>query len=190
MSPSRRRYLVDPSPENRNRTVLVLDETGGMGRMAALALARAGAAVVAVGRDRTRGEALVSEVSAQGGRAEFIAADLSSMAAVQTAAATLTAGKRPVDAVLCNAAIPDWRPSSRGRTDEGLNRIFATSFLSHDLFVRLVLPDLEAREGASSSWPGRSASIVARLGSTISGMSARARSVPLMPAPRSPASVS
>jgi NAD(P)-dependent dehydrogenase (short-subunit alcohol dehydrogenase family) len=48
-----------------------------MGRATALLFAREGAAVLASGRDRERGRALVEEIRAGGGRAEFVPGDVS-----------------------------------------------------------------------------------------------------------------
>jgi NAD(P)-dependent dehydrogenase (short-subunit alcohol dehydrogenase family) len=59
------------------QTVLVTGATSGIGRAAAIQLAREDAEVVVHGRDATRGEQVVAEISRAGGKAHFIAADLS-----------------------------------------------------------------------------------------------------------------
>ena len=50
--------------------------TAGIGRAIAVEFAREGAAVVVTGRDATRGAAVVAEITAAGGAAEFVAADI------------------------------------------------------------------------------------------------------------------
>jgi NAD(P)-dependent dehydrogenase (short-subunit alcohol dehydrogenase family) len=65
------------------RTALVTGSTSGIGRAAALALARDGFAVIVHGRDAERGASVVEEITAAGGRARFMGADLSDAADVQ-----------------------------------------------------------------------------------------------------------
>jgi len=58
-------------------TAVVTGATSGLGAVSAVALARAGAeTVVLVGRDRERGEQVVAQIEAAGGRAELELADL------------------------------------------------------------------------------------------------------------------
>jgi short-subunit dehydrogenase len=57
--------------------------TSGLGKAVALGLARDGMRVIVVGRDATRGAAVVEEIEDGGGQASFIAADLSDPAEIQ-----------------------------------------------------------------------------------------------------------
>ena len=61
----------------QGKAAIVTGATSGMGRATALLFAREGAAVVASGRDLARGRALVDEIRAGGGRAEFVPGDVS-----------------------------------------------------------------------------------------------------------------
>ncbi|MEX3768693.1 SDR family NAD(P)-dependent oxidoreductase, partial [Mycolicibacterium fortuitum] len=60
----------------QGRTALVTGSTGGLGVAIAKALAEQGALVVVSGRNKERGDAVVAEIRAAGGCAEFVAADL------------------------------------------------------------------------------------------------------------------
>jgi NAD(P)-dependent dehydrogenase (short-subunit alcohol dehydrogenase family) len=57
-------------------TALVTGSTTGIGRAAALRLARDGWEVIVHGRDAGRGAEVVAAIEAEGGRARFVAADL------------------------------------------------------------------------------------------------------------------
>ena len=61
----------------QKKAAIVTGATSGMGRAAALLFAREGAAVLASGRDVERGATLVEEVRSAGGRAQFVAGDIS-----------------------------------------------------------------------------------------------------------------
>src|SRR5258708_4284531 len=68
---------VSPSRDLQDQKALVTGATSGIGRAIALQLARDGAEVIVHGRDAERGAATVQEIVAAGGRARFVAADLS-----------------------------------------------------------------------------------------------------------------
>jgi NAD(P)-dependent dehydrogenase (short-subunit alcohol dehydrogenase family) len=61
---------------------LVTGATSGLGRAIASQLARDGADVIVHGRDATRGVQAVEEIQLQGGRADFVAADLADAASI------------------------------------------------------------------------------------------------------------
>ncbi len=65
------------------KTALITGSTDGVGRVVAERLGADGWRVLVHGRDRTRGERVVARIKAAGGTAEFLQADLSSMAVVR-----------------------------------------------------------------------------------------------------------
>lgn len=88
------------------RTVLVTGSTSGIGRAIALRLAAEGAYAIVSGRDADRGGAVVSAIREAGGRADFVAADLSTAEAAQgLAAATLELVGGRLDILVNNAGI-------------------------------------------------------------------------------------
>ena len=84
-----------------NKTVLVTGGTSGIGRAAAEQFGRDGAEVIVTGRDEMRGREVVATIESAGGRARFIAADISKPDGAQQLAET--AG--PVDVLVNNAGI-------------------------------------------------------------------------------------
>ena len=91
----------------RGRTALITGATSGIGRAIAEAYAAAGAHVAVAGRDADRGAAVVEKIRADGGTADFVAADLAaSVDAVTTLATAATAvlGGR-IDILVNNAGV-------------------------------------------------------------------------------------
>src|SRR6266849_4736055 len=85
----------------QNQRALVTGATSGIGRAIALQLARDGAEVIVHGRDAERGAATVQEIVAAGGRARFVAADLSKPAEVRR----LAKEAGDVDVLINNAGL-------------------------------------------------------------------------------------
>src|SRR3954454_5623619 len=80
---------------------LVTGATSGIGRAIALQLARDGAEVLVHGRDAARGAETVEEITAAGGSASFVAADLGDASDVQRLASDVGG----VDILVNNAGI-------------------------------------------------------------------------------------
>src|SRR5690242_5597483 len=91
------------------RTALVTGATSGIGRAVAFRLAADGADVIAVGRDETRGAEVVGEIAALGGRARFVAADISDPDSIRA----LTRHVGEVDILVNNAGLAVWGPTDQ-----------------------------------------------------------------------------
>jgi NAD(P)-dependent dehydrogenase (short-subunit alcohol dehydrogenase family) len=120
---------------------VVTGATSGIGKAAATALARLGATVVLVGRDRGRTEAAAAEiapVSASPPRAEF--ADLASLEQVRGLAGRLD-GLERIDVLINNAGLV---LGERRITPDGLEHVFALNHLAPFLLTSLLLPKLTA----------------------------------------------
>jgi NAD(P)-dependent dehydrogenase (short-subunit alcohol dehydrogenase family) len=86
------------------RTALVTGGNSGIGRVVATQLAERGAHVIITGRDQARGEQAVATIRAAGGKADFLAADLSSLASVRNLAEqAIETGGGHVDILINNA---------------------------------------------------------------------------------------
>jgi len=93
------------SSELSGTTALVTGGTSGIGRETAIALAGLGAHVVLSGRDAARGEEAVSRIRESGGKADFVAADLTDAASARALADRARELAGQVDVLVNNAGI-------------------------------------------------------------------------------------
>jgi NAD(P)-dependent dehydrogenase (short-subunit alcohol dehydrogenase family) len=121
------------------KTALVTGSTDGVGRLVAKRLGEAGARVLVHGRDRERGESLVAEIAAAGGAAEFLQADLASLAEVRRLADAVR-GKTDRLHILINNAGIGTSPNTRQISADGHELRFAVNYLSGFLLTELLLP--------------------------------------------------
>ena len=128
----------------QGRHVAITGPTAGIGRCAALELARRGAAVTLLCRDPARGEALREEIAADSGAtAEVIQLDLASLASVRSAAQALLALGSPLHVLLNNAGVINTR---RRESADGFEETLAVNHLAPFLLTGLLLPALQQAE--------------------------------------------
>jgi NAD(P)-dependent dehydrogenase (short-subunit alcohol dehydrogenase family) len=123
---------------SRGVTLVVLTgATRGIGRAAAIELARRGAEVALVGREADRVEAVAREAAAAGGGASVHqhVADLSLMSSVRELAEELQGRYERIDVLANNAGALF---ASRRVTSEGFERTFALNHLSPFLLTNLL----------------------------------------------------
>lgn len=122
------------------RTVVVTGATAGIGRVVCERLAEIGASLALVARDRTRSEALATELARRGAAGVSVhVADLSSIAEVRRVAAELAALSR-IDVLLNNAGAIF---SQREETADGFERTFALNHLAYFTLTNLLLDRLK-----------------------------------------------
>jgi len=120
--------------------VLVTGATAGIGRETATLFARHGASVVITGRDTERGAQTVAAIEAEGGRAEFIAADLSDIESVRRLAEQ--AGE--VDVLVNNAAAQTVAPTME-QDVESFDMMFDVNVRGPFFLTAALLPKMIAR---------------------------------------------
>jgi NAD(P)-dependent dehydrogenase (short-subunit alcohol dehydrogenase family) len=121
------------------KTALVTGSTDGVGRVVAEQLGKMGARVLVHGRDQTRGEKVVRDIRAGGGTADFLAADLASLADVRRLADAVRASMDRLDILINNAGIGS-AGAARQTSADGHELRFAVNYLAGFLLTYLLLP--------------------------------------------------
>jgi NAD(P)-dependent dehydrogenase (short-subunit alcohol dehydrogenase family) len=113
--------------------------------MVARSLAEAGAEVIVHGRDAGRGRDVAAEIEAGGGRARFIAADLSDLVEVRALAESVSGSNRRLDLLVNNAGLGTGGPGAKRRTNAaGHEMRFAVNYLAGFALTTRLLPLLRA----------------------------------------------
>ena len=135
-------------PHLSGRTCLVTGATSGHGRAVALALGRAGAELILLGRDERRCAAVRRAVELQTGRApKVVLCDLSRRSAIDAAVSALRAAGRPLHVLVNNAGLVN---QTRRETADGVELVLAVNYLAYFQLSLGLLPLLRAagRDGA------------------------------------------
>jgi len=131
----------------QGKTIVVTGATDGIGKVAARELAKAGASVTIVGRNRTKGEQVVKELRTAAGhdRVDFVQGDLLTLKGVRGAAAALKGKLKSIDVLLNNAGAAFIK---RGVTEDGIEQTFALNHLGYFLMTSSLLDLLKAAPSA------------------------------------------
>jgi NAD(P)-dependent dehydrogenase (short-subunit alcohol dehydrogenase family) len=116
------------------KTVLFTGASRGVGRAAAIEMARRGAEILIVGHDEARGASVLSTVRTVG-RGEFLLADMANAASVRQLAGRVLARTAGLHVLVHNAG--GFPPAGR-RTTEGVDESYALNFLGSWLLTRLL----------------------------------------------------
>src|SRR5476651_2081002 len=127
------------------RTAFVTGATDGVGRLVAKQLAAKGFRTLVHGRSRERGESLVREIEAAGGKATFLQADLASLADVRKLADAVKTETPKLELLINNAGIGSTgdKPGRQVSAD-GHELRFAVNYLAGFLLTHLLMPLLKA----------------------------------------------
>ena len=126
-----------PVPTMDGKTVIITGGNSGIGRAAAVALARAGARVVITARSEQRGSAAVDDIRAASGSSavELSVFDLADLSSVRAGAADLLVRCPRIDVLLNNAGLI---LSERTLSADGYEATFAINHLGPFLLTDLL----------------------------------------------------
>src|SRR6202035_681835 len=124
----------------RGETAMVTGATSGIGQAIALQLAAQGAEVLVHGRDADRGAATVAAITAAGGTARFVGADLSDPIDLQR----LVDGVGEVDVLVNNAGF-SWFGPTADLDVATFDALFASNVRAPYFLVAAFAPKMAAR---------------------------------------------
>ncbi|MFJ6079780.1 SDR family NAD(P)-dependent oxidoreductase [Streptomyces sp. NPDC092369] len=130
--------------ELSDKVALITGSTGGIGAETARLMAAAGAEVIVSGRNAERGAATVRSITDAGGKARFVAANLTDPAELRH----LAEEAGPVDILVNNAAIFPGAPTVDQDTDT-LDESLAANIRAPYLLTAALVPAMIARGSGS-----------------------------------------
>ncbi|WAS91030.1 SDR family NAD(P)-dependent oxidoreductase [Nannocystis punicea] len=126
-----------------DRLIVLTGATHGLGRVAALELARRGARLALVARDRDKAERTRAELraAAPGASVDLHFADLTRLAEVRRVGEEIAAKHARIDVLINNAGVHGF---AQRVTPDGLPEMIAVNYLAPWLLTRILLPALTA----------------------------------------------
>jgi NAD(P)-dependent dehydrogenase (short-subunit alcohol dehydrogenase family) len=127
----------------QGKICMITGANSGVGKATALGLARLGAKVVMVSRDRARGEEAQRQIQAQSGNdaIDLLLADLSSQKSIRQLAQDFTQRYAQLHVLINNAGV---FPLAKRTTIDGLDMVFAVNQLAPFLLTNLLLDVIKA----------------------------------------------
>lgn len=129
--------------EMKDKTCLITGANAGIGKAAAMELARQGARVVLLCRNETRGREAMAEIERRSDNAslDLLVADLASLRQIRAVAVEYLERFERLDVLVNNAAVLAWRERRVNR--DGLEMTFAVNHLAPFLLTGLLLDRLK-----------------------------------------------
>src|SRR3954451_18328058 len=127
----------------QGRVCVITGASSGIGRAVAMGLARLGASIVLVCRNRERAVATQTAIrEATGNKTiDFLLANLSVQAEIRGLAQELLARYPQIHVLINNAGVINW---NRSTTADGIETVFAVNHLAYFLLTNLLLDRLAA----------------------------------------------
>ncbi|MEW2517240.1 SDR family NAD(P)-dependent oxidoreductase [Actinacidiphila alni] len=148
--------------ELAGRSALVTGSTSGIGRETAKQLAKAGAEVIVTGRNAERGAETVAAIEADGGKARFVAVDMTDLDSVRR----LAEEAADVDILVNNAGIFDFAPTGE-QGAASYEEMFRVNVRAPYFLTAAIAPRMAARGDGSIINISTMAATIALPGSSV-----------------------
>ena len=124
----------------KTKTAVITGATSGLGRATAIHFAHKGAFVIIVARNNAKAEEMIKIIEKDGGRGQFVIADLSCMKETKEAAESIATLVDRLDVLINNAGA---HFSKYKITKDGFESTLALNYLSPFLFTNRLLELME-----------------------------------------------
>ena len=137
---------MDSRYNMQGKVCIVTGANSGIGKAAALALAKNGATVIMLCRNRKRGQSALDEIinQSKNPNIRLIIADLSSQKSIRTFIMEFNSQYNHLHILINNAANFDMNLKKPQLTEDGIETIFATNHLGPFLLTNLLIEKLKA----------------------------------------------
>ena len=129
------------------KTIIITGSTDGIGKLAAIQLAKDGHEIYIHGRNKQKLTNVISEIKSVSNNPNIkgFAADISTIAAVQQLAKEITSGVSKIDVLINNAGVYN---SKISKSADGLDMRFAVNYFAPYLLTNELLPIIEKSKNA------------------------------------------
>lgn len=129
-----------------NKICLITGATSGIGKAAAIGLAKTGNELILIGRNKTSGNELANRLTKKhGNRATFLECDLSSLSSVKKLAEKIIENFSRIDVLINNAGA---RFDKYLKSEDNIELTFATNHLGHFLLTYYLMDLLKKSDAA------------------------------------------
>lgn len=130
--------------QTKQKTIIITGANSGIGKAAAIQLARQGHHIILACRNPQKGEAALRDVKAQANSdaAELMIVDMSSQAGIRAMSDNFLDRYDTLDILIHNAAIFDITQKEPRYTDEGIETVWATNHIGPVLMTECLWPVL------------------------------------------------
>ncbi|KXS11840.1 NAD(P)-binding protein [Gonapodya prolifera JEL478] len=144
MSDSAKPFTYESLPDLSGQTAVITGCSSGVGIATAMELARKGAHVLCLARNKEKTQPVIDGIIKETGneKVEFIPCDLLSLRSVTAAADAVAAKALPVNMLILNAGMIG-APGKMARSEDGIEVTWVVNHFSHFLLARRLLPLLE-----------------------------------------------
>lgn len=128
----------------KDKVFIITGATSGMGKGIALAFAKEGASLIVNGRDQKRGEAVVDEITSNGGKAEFLAGDVGDESINQKLVQRAIGDFGKLDGVVTNAGTLGLGKITEIETEKW-RKTFQTNLDSVYYLLKYAIPEMQKK---------------------------------------------